>query len=91
MISRVQIIADIIEDWLSGQYGRDEAIQLAEECVAALDLKHPKKYETGRHVDGKDVWGCYGSIYAETEESALVVAKTRAIIPELVIVRLVEE
>lgn len=72
-LTKSQIIADIIEPGLSGQYGRDVAEDIAKEILDALALKEPIKWRQGRKDGDKIDWSDW-FVFADTEEAALKLA-----------------
>jgi len=51
---KIKMLADIVEHALSGQYGRDTAEEIAEECLDALEknASKPKNKKTARETSG---------------------------------------
>lgn len=77
MTDRIQILADIIEPSLSGQYGRDVAEEVALECIQALDMIGPIKWQLGYHPSYQDHinWGDF--VYAENAQQAMAILEKR--------------
>lgn len=67
------ILADIIEPILSGQYGRDTAEEIADECLEVLAMKEPKKWAVGIGEEDHPIFWRGGNsfVFAETKEDAL--------------------
>jgi hypothetical protein len=76
-MTNLEILADIIEPVLSGQYGRDVAEEVAQECLTVLAMMNPQKWQMGRSKDGNSIWYRDWFVFAETEEQALRFAENR--------------
>ena len=74
-MTKKDMLADIIEGVLSGQYGRGTAEEVADECLELFAMQNPQKWAVGLGEKDEPAFFRGSFVFAETREDALRKAK----------------